>query len=85
MSGGDCADCDNDSQWMELKRIDEEKCELCFYENDSCHYECVGCQDSKNWIPKPNLRQTLTQQIKKYTNKITRLEYWLGKCPKEVI
>ena len=72
--GGDCHSCENHNAWRELKRVDEEKCAICKYEKDPCHYLCVDCQDSKNWEAKPNLRQILNMEIEKHRSTIKALE-----------
>ena len=78
--GGDCRACEKHDQWREPKRIDAEKCGMCKYENDPCHYLCVECQDAVNWEPKPTLKQILKTKIEFYKSEIERLEQLLDKC-----
>jgi len=82
-AGGDCADCHEFSQWLELKRINIEKCRLCLYEDDPCHYICVGCQDSKNWTPKKNLKKRILQQIQEKEKELINLRKILSYIEKK--
>jgi len=76
-AGGDCNGCKDGSDWRELKRVNEVRCETCLYCDDPCHYICVECQDTKNWTPRPSLKEEVLQEIEKQKNKLQSLEQFL--------
>ena len=75
-AGGDCSNCDEETKsgWMAFKRYDPKLCAKCLYHDDPCHYNCVECQEGKNYEPKPTLKQELLDKINCRKREIIALE-----------
>lgn len=73
--GGDCNNCDDTlSEWMPLKIYNPNVCAKCAYEEDPCHYDCVKCQDGKNFTLKPTYGQEVFQKIEAVQNNLIALK-----------
>lgn len=62
-AGQDCMECNDFDRWMKIKEIIPDKCRICFYKDDPCHYLCMNCENGSNFTPvKKELEEVIREK-----------------------
>lgn len=75
--GGSCDGCKDYSNYKPEKRYDKGLCVKCIYDEDPCHYECVECQDGRNYCPKPTQIEAVEDKIWTLSQEVLSLRFEL--------